>query len=145
MLLACNKDLGKAHDSLHKIMQFIKDTTWTDPVSIITTLKHVSKEFSKICDNLLSCAESTDEFLALLKRVIYLSPREFINRIYSNFLANGRRITDAVHEGIAALHKRDFYTFGHSIGEVAELLVFKAVPQSAYRDYMKMYKLQVYS
>lgn len=140
-LLACNKNVRDVYMKLLEIVNIIKAIDWMDVKNVLDSFKLIADEFSAIFSDLLLCVDSKEELMILLERIIHLSPTEFISRIYSNFLANGQKITQDIKEGFDAIIRGDYYTAGYCFGEILELLIFKTLPKDLHYRYI-MKKVQ---
>ena len=133
-LLGCNRKLEEVHNDIMGIINTIKNIEWTKPRNVIEGLKIVFMEISAICDHIIICLDSRVEVKILLDRILYLSPKELIERLYSNFVVYSQEISDDVYSAINAFYKRDCYTFGFKVGDIVELLFFKIIPKDTYEE-----------
>ena len=128
-LISCNRNLFEVHKTMKRICNIIQRIVWHDFKNVTDSFKLIALEFASICDELMMCVDGKEELMVLLRRVIYLSPSEFLYRIYLNFLANIQNIVQDIREAFDSLIARNFYNFGYHLGDAIELIFFKNIPR----------------
>eukprot|EP00826_Nyctotherus_ovalis_P061115 TRINITY_DN8663_c0_g2_i1.p1 TRINITY_DN8663_c0_g2~~TRINITY_DN8663_c0_g2_i1.p1 ORF type:complete len:204 (-),score=53.10 TRINITY_DN8663_c0_g2_i1:148-759(-) len=143
-LLVCNSAVKAAHSEFENIINMIQGIVWWDFNNVINTFKLVAVSLESICDHLLLCEGSKAELWELLSRIVYLSPPEFIRRIYNNIMMNGGRITEAIEAAFEELTSGNYEACGYNLGDAIELLFFKIIPKEVRNPYVmhRAYKRQ---
>ena len=135
-LLVCIDNIENIRNLVLDIIDQINNIN-LDLKKLIVTLKNIIIDIEGIIDNVFPCIDAKDDLIVLLERVIYLSPSEFLARVYLNFITNALKINYDIKAAILAYSMGDYYSFGYYTGEILELMIFRSLPTKEYNEFMK--------
>jgi len=127
-LLKCLEKFTDIETEIGVIIQKLKKIDPRDIRKVIAVVVEIIECTQKIFGDVKFCFRSGSEIWKIVSRLLKMSPIEIFIKIMGNIHVNGEILWNDIVEIIHAIKEGNCYKLGHCLGELMELMIFKAKP-----------------